>query len=247
MTRRAQLKHKHRFTFSCRRKWSRWSCRWGWCWWPTCQPLFRRSSPVRPRRDRSWRRGKVRRQWAKSTSTAWIQRASVRSRLLSFLVFDALLTKLEQVVSYIMSPKNFCEAQARAWRKEGVGGRNSATPERSAERSEAVMSDFAFWICVSGLAKWFQKHAPLGACSPAGLGERTLSSSKNEFVSLNLAPRVGLEPTTLSLTARRSTIELPRNNMVVSQPVLLYHLIIGFQLSWQACNSTSFSRIWHLR
>lgn len=26
-----------------------------------------------------------------------------------------------------------------------------------------------------------------------------------------MAPRVGLEPTTLSLTARRSTIELPRN------------------------------------
>ena len=52
-----------------------------------------------------------------------------------------------------LPPKIFCEAQARAWRKEGVGGRNSATPERSAERSEAVMSDFAFWICVSDLAK----------------------------------------------------------------------------------------------
>ena len=36
---------------------------------------------------------------------------------------------------------------------EGGFGGNSATPERSAERSEAVMSDFAFWICVSDLAK----------------------------------------------------------------------------------------------
>ncbi len=33
----------------------------------------------------------------------------------------------------------------------------------------------------------------------AGLGERTLSSPKNEFVSNFLAPRVGLEPTTNSL------------------------------------------------
>jgi len=60
-----------------------------------------------------------------------------------------------------MSPKNFCEAQARAWRKEGVGGRNSATPERSAERSEAVMSDFAFLICGLGSARLFQKFVGL--------------------------------------------------------------------------------------
>ena len=33
----------------------------------------------------------------------------------------------------------------------------------------------------------------------AGLGERTLSSSKNEFVSSFVAPRVGFEPTTISL------------------------------------------------
>ena len=52
-----------------------------------------------------------------------------------------------------MPPKNFCEAQARAWRKEGAGGRNSATPERSAERSETVMSNCVFWIYVSDLAK----------------------------------------------------------------------------------------------
>ena len=33
----------------------------------------------------------------------------------------------------------------------------------------------------------------------AGLGERTFSSSKNEFVSSFVAPRVGLEPTTIAL------------------------------------------------
>ena len=45
----------------------------------------------------------------------------------------------------------------------------------------------------------------------AGLGERTLSTSKFEFVSSFLAPQVGFEPTTLSLTAICSTIELLRN------------------------------------
>ena len=36
---------------------------------------------------------------------------------------------------------------------EGGCGGNSAAPERSAERSEAAMSGFAFWICVSDLAE----------------------------------------------------------------------------------------------
>ena len=45
----------------------------------------------------------------------------------------------------------------------------------------------------------------------AGLGERTLSSSKNEFVSSLLAPRTGFEPVTYRLTAGCSTIELSRN------------------------------------
>ena len=44
----------------------------------------------------------------------------------------------------------------------------------------------------------------------AGLGERTLSSSKNEFVSSFLAPAPGIEPGTSSLTERRSTAELCR-------------------------------------
>ena len=35
----------------------------------------------------------------------------------------------------------------------GCGGRNSASPERSAEQSEAVRSGFASWLCVSDLAK----------------------------------------------------------------------------------------------
>jgi hypothetical protein len=41
--------------------------------------------------------------------------------------------------------------------KRGRGGRgvcgDTATPERSAEHSEAVSSGYAFWICVSDLAK----------------------------------------------------------------------------------------------
>ena len=45
----------------------------------------------------------------------------------------------------------------------------------------------------------------------AGLGERTLSSSKNEFVSSFLAPAAGFEPATIALTARCSTAELRRN------------------------------------
>ena len=48
----------------------------------------------------------------------------------------------------------------------------------------------------------------------AGLGERTLSSSKNEFVSSFMAPWVGIEPTTNRLTGDRSTAELPRNNIL---------------------------------
>ena len=42
--------------------------------------------------------------------------------------------------------------------------------------------------------------AKAGPAPPvAGLGERTLSSSKSEFVSSFLAPRVGFEPTTSRL------------------------------------------------
>ena len=36
---------------------------------------------------------------------------------------------------------------------EGGGWGNYAAPERSAERNEAVRSDFVFWICGFGLAK----------------------------------------------------------------------------------------------
>ena len=46
----------------------------------------------------------------------------------------------------------------------------------------------------------------------AGLGERTLSSSKSEFVSNLLAPPAGFEPATYSLTASCSTVELQRNS-----------------------------------
>ena len=45
----------------------------------------------------------------------------------------------------------------------------------------------------------------------AGLGEQSSSSENFEFVSSNLAPAVGLEPTTVFLTGSRSTIELRRN------------------------------------
>ena len=45
----------------------------------------------------------------------------------------------------------------------------------------------------------------------AGLGERTLSSSKTEFVSSFMAPAAGIEPATISLTGSRSTAELRRN------------------------------------
>ena len=51
-----------------------------------------------------------------------------------------------------MPPKN-SPAHARTARQEGVVGRNVEPSERSAERSEAVMSDFASWICVSDLVK----------------------------------------------------------------------------------------------
>ena len=45
---------------------------------------------------------------------------------------------------------------------------------------------------------------------PAGKAGRTLSSSKNEFVSNFLAPRAGFEPATNRLTGDCSTAELPR-------------------------------------
>ena len=47
----------------------------------------------------------------------------------------------------------------------------------------------------------------------AGLGERTLSSSKFEFVSSLLAPVVGFEPTTKCLTGTCATAALHRNTL----------------------------------
>ena len=40
--------------------------------------------------------------------------------------------------THILSPQIFA-FRARAWRKEGVGGRNSATPERKTEAAPAAL------------------------------------------------------------------------------------------------------------
>ena len=56
----------------------------------------------------------------------------------------------------------------------------------------------------------------------AELGERTLSTSKNEFVSSFLAPGAGFEPATNRLTGDCSTAELSRNIKITKNNLSQY-------------------------
>ena len=105
--------------------------------------------------------------------------------------------------------------EARARRKGGVGGipPRPGVPPSGARR---FISDFALclsvalreggsWICVSDLAELFQKFAR------ALIRELKSKIPLIKGIFDFRAPRAGIEPATVSLTASRSTAELPGN------------------------------------
>src|SRR3989344_1307295 len=133
---------------------------------------------------------------------------------------------------------------------------SASSPSRTANLWETPQEYFIFLLRITAKRNWSPTVFPFlppreTKCSPDPTPVRILTRSKMQNTPMGVcisdAPRVGFEPTTLSLTARCSTVELSGNRSKYIQGWynFQYAECSGFRWSRSACNY--YRRVVHRR